>query len=33
MLLIKAQKGEAKYFDFVFDQRTNIDGKGVITFE
>jgi hypothetical protein len=32
-LLVKAQKGEAKYFDFIFDQRTNIDGKGVITFE
>jgi hypothetical protein len=25
---VTGQKGEAKYFDFVFDKRTNIDGKG-----
>jgi hypothetical protein len=30
---IKGKKGEAKYFDFQFDKRTNIDGKGKITFE
>jgi hypothetical protein len=30
---IKGLKGEAKYFDFVFDKRTNIDSKGTITFE
>lgn len=30
---IKGTKGEAKYFDFVFDKRTNIDGRGTITFE
>jgi hypothetical protein len=26
-------KGEATYFDFDFDKRTNINGKGKITFE
>lgn len=31
--IIKGQKDEAKYIDFVFDKRTNIDGKGKITFE
>jgi len=25
--------GEGKYFDFVFDKRTNIDGRGKISFE
>ncbi len=30
---IKGKKGEAKYFDFQFDKRTNIAGKGKITFE
>ena len=30
---IKGNKGEAKYFEFEFDKRTNIDGKGKITFE
>jgi hypothetical protein len=30
---IKGNKGEAKYFDFEFDKRTNINGKGKITFE
>ena len=30
---IKGKAGEAKYIDFVFDKRTNIDGKGKITFE
>lgn len=30
---IKGNKGEAKYIDFVFDKRTNIDGRGKITFE
>lgn len=28
-----AATGEGKYFDFVFDKRTNIDGKGKISFE
>ena len=27
------QKGDAKYFDFVFDKRTNIDSKGKLIFE
>lgn len=31
--LITAKSGEAKYVDFVFDKRTNIDGKGTISFE
>ncbi len=30
---VKGKKGEAKYFDFQFDTRTNIDGQGKITFE
>lgn len=30
---VAGNKGEAKYFDFPFDPRTNIDGKGKITFE
>ena len=30
---IKGQQGEAKYFDIVFDKRTNIDGKGKLLFE
>ena len=28
---IKGLKGEAKYIDFVFDERTNIDSKGKVT--
>ena len=31
--VIKAQNGDAKYFDFLFDNRTNIDSKGKVTFE
>ena len=31
--LVAAKKGEAKYFDFIFDKRTNIDSKGKILFE
>jgi hypothetical protein len=30
---VKGVKGEARYIDFIFDKRTNIDGKGKITFE
>jgi len=30
---ITGQKGEAKYIDFIFDKRTNIDGKGKLLFE
>lgn len=30
---ISAKKDEAKYVDFIFDKRTNIDSKGKITFE
>jgi hypothetical protein len=30
---ISGQKGEAKYFDFIFDKRTNIDSKGKLVFE
>jgi hypothetical protein len=30
---IKGQKGDAHYVDFIFDKRTNIDGKGTIRFE
>jgi hypothetical protein len=30
---IFGKKGEAKYFDFIFDKRTDIDGKGKITIE
>jgi len=31
--LVKAKKGDAFYVDFTFDSRTNIDGKGTISFE
>jgi len=31
--IIKGQKGEARYVDFTFDKRTNIDGKGKLSFE
>ncbi len=31
--MVKGQKNEAKYVDFVFDKRTNIDSKGKIVFE
>jgi hypothetical protein len=30
---IKGTAGEAKYIDFVFDKRTNIDSKGKVVFE
>ncbi len=30
---IVGQKGDAKYFDFIFDKRANIDGKGKLLFE
>lgn len=30
---IKGQKNEAGYFDFIFDKRTNIDGKGKLQFD
>lgn len=30
---VKATKGDARYIDFLFDRRTNIDGKGKITVE
>ena len=30
---VKGQKGDAKYVDLVFDKRTNIDGRGKVTFE
>lgn len=30
---IVAKANEAKYFDFIFDHRTNIEGKGKISFE
>jgi hypothetical protein len=30
---VKAAKGEARYIDFIFDKRTNIDGKGKIILE
>ena len=30
---VSGKKGEAKYVDFVFDKRTNIDGKGKLFFE
>jgi len=30
---VTAKANEARYFDFVFDKRTNIDGKGKISFE
>lgn len=31
--MISAKAGEAKYVDFIFDKRTNIDSKGKISFE
>jgi hypothetical protein len=31
--MIKGAGGEAKYFDFVFDKRTNLDSKGKLVFE
>lgn len=31
--VIKGAKGEARYIDFVFDKRTNIDSKGQLVFE
>lgn len=31
--VVTAKKGEARYIDFLFDRRTNIDGKGKITVE
>ena len=30
---VKGNNGDAKYIDFEFDERTNIEGKGRITFE
>jgi hypothetical protein len=30
---VKGSKGEARYVDFIFDKRTNIDGKGKLSFE
>lgn len=30
---LQGRKGEARYADFVFDKRTNIDSRGKITFE
>jgi hypothetical protein len=30
---ITGQKNEAKYVDFIFDKRINIDGKGKLVFE
>ncbi|MFL5746580.1 MAG: hypothetical protein ACJ751_18025 [Niastella sp.] len=30
---VKGKKGDAFYVDFAFDSRTNIDGKGTISFE
>lgn len=30
---ITGKKGDANYVDFIFDKRTNIDGKGTIQFE
>lgn len=32
-LKVKGAKGDAHYVDFIFDKRTNIDGKGSIHFE
>ena len=31
--MVEGKKGDAKYFDFIFDKRTNIDSKGSIRFE
>ena len=33
MTAVKGEKNEAKYVDFVFDKRTNINSKGKIIFE
>ena len=30
---VTGQKGDAIYFDFIFDKRTNIDSKGKLLFE
>jgi hypothetical protein len=30
---VAGQKGDAKYVDFIFDKRTNIDGRGKLLFE
>ena len=30
---VSAKANEARYFDFTFDNRTNIDGKGKVTLE
>lgn len=32
-VVVKGSKGEARYVDFVFDRRTNVDGKGKLVFE
>lgn len=32
-LQVSGQKDGAAYFDFVFDKRTNIDGKSKLIFE
>ena len=31
--VVKTTSGEAKYIDFTFDDRTNIDGRGTVSFE
>ena len=31
--IVKGNAGDAKYFDFEFDKRTNVVGKGTITLE
>lgn len=31
--LVNGKKGEAKYIDFIFDTRTNIDSKGKLIFK
>lgn len=30
---VNGTKGDARYIDFVFDKRTNLDGKGKVTIE
>jgi hypothetical protein len=30
---VKGNKGDAGFTDFVFDKRTNIDGRGKLLFE
>jgi hypothetical protein len=30
--MVVGKKGDAKYIDFIFDKRTNIDGKGKLIF-